>query len=814
MKKKIFIVLSILGVFLGGGFFIYKKYFLTKQTDSEENSWAEVFDIFYKKEYRKYVEQTLGKEIADKYDDFFMSDFRAFQVKLGEKYGLIDAKTGKEITPIKYDDIHAFYDGLGITGAKIGKKWGLINIKGEEITPFKYDNISVFENGLCIVKMLENYQKKFGFINTSGKEVTPIKYEDARELKADGLAAVKLNGKWGFIDENGREIVPIKYDFVTNFVQGFAEVELNGKSNLIGINGKNALSSDYDYISFDKQKQYFTAEKQGIQYVIYMNGRELIPIQCEEILKFDGVFGKVTVNGTEKYIYNAGNKILYLDYEEMRNFSEGLAAVLGDYQWGFVDTNDNEVLPFIYDDANSFENGLAIVKKGEKWGAIDKTGKEIIPIKYKSLERYSDELYIFENGFFNVKNNEELAFDNVKNIHSYDENLFLIHFGEEEEEEAKEIRFFQYGVTDINNAPAYDEMYINRNKNEVLLFVQKNNQWGVVTTNSEVVIPLNYDYIHQHDAYFIVEKDKKLGILNLNNEIILPLKYDEIFTYYEGESEEIGCFLMKENFVAVKKDGKWGVVDLKNNEIIPFKYDSISYDFYNENMNLINVQLGEKWGLIDFKGKLITPIKYDYTTHFYNGLAEVSINEKVGLINSKGKEVLEVKYDAVNVHTNQTLISVKLDKKWGVVDTNGKEIVPIKYEKTSVLDNDIIKALSEYTAEGFEKGYLMDKAGNNICYFAYNDVDHFSDGLAAVSNFDKKYGYIDKTGKVVIHLKYDYAWDFQKGFAPVKLNGKYGLIDKTGKEIVPIKYDHIFFVKEKNAYELGLNEKTQYFNLK
>jgi hypothetical protein len=54
-----------------------------------------------------------------------------------------------------------------------------------------------------------------------------------------------------------------------------------------------------------------------------------------------------------------------------------------------------------------------------------------------------------------------------------------------------------------------------------------------------------------------------------------------------------------------------------------------------------------------------------------------------------------------------------------------------------------------------------------------------------------KWGFIDKTGKVIVTPKYDDAMSFSEGLARVLLNGKVGLIDKTGKEIVPPKYDEV-----------------------
>jgi hypothetical protein len=59
---------------------------------------------------------------------------------------------------------------------------------------------------------------------------------------------------------------------------------------------------------------------------------------------------------------------------------------------------------------------------------------------------------------------------------------------------------------------------------------------------------------------------------------------------------------------------------------------------------------------------------------------------------------------------------------------------------------------------------------------------------------DGKYGYIDKTGKVVIPGKWELAANFSEGLAAVKDdNGKYGYIDKMGKLIIPCKWEDAGF---------------------
>ena len=69
----------------------------------------------------------------------------------------------------------------------------------------------------------------------------------------------------------------------------------------------------------------------------------------------------------------------------------------------------------------------------------------------------------------------------------------------------------------------------------------------------------------------------------------------------------------------------------------------------------------------------------------------------------------------------------------------------------------------------------------------YSDIKPFSNGFAAVCD-GKKWGYINKQGKVVISLKYEGADEFEKGSGAVFRNRKFGLINRQGKLVVPIKY--------------------------
>jgi hypothetical protein len=89
-------------------------------------------------------------------------------------------------------------------------------------------------------------------------------------------------------------------------------------------------------------------------------------------------------------------------------------------------------------------------------------------------------------------------------------------------------------------------------------------------------------------------------------------------------------------------------------------------------------------------------------------------------------------------------------------------------------------------------GYI-DKTGRVVIKPQFDDALRFSEELAKVK-VGRKFGFIDKTGKVAIEAKFDAVWRFCEGLAAVNLGGtwkgyrieggKWGFIDKTGKMVI------------------------------
>lgn len=161
----------------------------------------------------------------------------------------------------------------------------------------------------------------------------------------------------------------------------------------------------------------------------------------------------------------------------------------------------------------------------------------------------------------------------------------------------------------------------------------------------------------------------------------------------------------------------------------------------------------------------------------------------------EAKEALQIiKEDEMAAKASQQLKAFKgTNGKYGFQDSSGKEIVSPKYHKAKAFSEGMA-AVSIMDA-GTEKWGYINETGKEVTAFIYGDALPFSEGLAAArplgKTWDAFYGFIDKTGKLVIPHDYPFifdmnmsdGWSFKNGKAKVYKDKRFFFIDKTGKEV-------------------------------
>jgi len=125
------------------------------------------------------------------------------------------------------------------------------------------------------------------------------------------------------------------------------------------------------------------------------------------------------------------------------------------------------------------------------------------------------------------------------------------------------------------------------------------------------------------------------------------------------------------------------------------------------------------------------------------------------------------------------------------------------------LENDYMRQTSLFLP--FKKNGLwgfINEEGLEMIEAVYEEVNYFSEGLAAVSRNDK-YGYINKSGKVMIPFMWDDAEAFKNNCAVVSKENKFGLINRNGEFLIPLQYEELTEPVEDICVVMN-NEKSGY----
>ena len=182
------------------------------------------------------------------------------------------------------------------------------------------------------------------------------------------------------------------------------------------------------------------------------------------------------------------------------------------------------------------------------------------------------------------------------------------------------------------------------------------------------------------------------------------------------------------------------------------------------------------------------------------------------------------KYDEIRSFHDGLALVVK-DGKYGYISENGEEVIPCQRKafifREGELDESILPDFSEgmaifYTFTESESAYngaddgsfrygYINKDGEEVIPAQYKGASDFHEGLALVEDLNGKQMFINKSGEVMAEIdsKYRCVGGINDGLALVSQNSgymSYGFIDKTGKVVIPLKYSNARPFSEGLAY--------------
>jgi WG containing repeat len=298
-----------------------------------------------------------------------------------------------------------------------------------------------------------------------------------------------------------------------------------------------------------------------------------------------------------------------------------------------------------------------------------------------------------------------------------------------------------------------------------LAAIRVNNKWGYVNKNGEIVISPQFDRAGRfRDGMASVSGREYRGngkFVNRNGKVI-SIKYSLVGDFSEGLAA-VALPSSVPEYKNILSQDETAYVDRSGRVVIKTGINSHHFDPYFHDFSE-GLAVVKKRGYINRTGKVVIECdtnNYDCTP-FRDGLAAnySKPNKKGGFINKQGELAIPMKFDGVTFFC-EGLAAVVVNMKIGFINKKGDMAIEPKYELANLAQQ-------------------YDYARNDANRQFYDIMPCFSDGLLIIK-VDKKIGFMDKKGKIVINPTFRNASSFVGGAAFVVTDeNKWGWIDKTG----------------------------------
>src|SRR5205085_9986204 len=204
----------------------------------------------------------------------------------------------------------------------------------------------------------------------------------------------------------------------------------------------------------------------------------------------------------------------------------------------------------------------------------------------------------------------------------------------------------------------------------------------------------------------------------------------------------------------ITNPGRWGYINTAGTLVIPMSFQLA--DEFSE--GLAAAHQGHISGFIDHTGRFVFTAPFDVSWGFSEGVVLVKSNLKMFYYDRTGRRLqtppLDDNYYGHSFH--EGLAAVKIKDKWGFMDQTGQLVIPAEFI-----------AVGDFS-EGLAAAEVpIDQDKETPCQF-----DEYSRYTVS-----KKFGYIDRMGRMVIPPQWEYAGPFVGGLANVSTCNKASFID-------------------------------------
>lgn len=259
---------------------------------------------------------------------------------------------------------------------------------------------------------------------------------------------------------------------------------------------------------------------------------------------------------------------------------------------------------------------------------------------------------------------------------------------------------------------------------------------------------------------------------------LLELKgsYKELYCRYD---EMLGMY---DDYMVIKSGDFYSIVDASGSRLLDVSYEELTPFFSNGYAKTLNSKGNVIYIDADGLTRVVPDAKYENLGVLNDSRIAASLDGKYGYLDETGEPVTGFVWDDITAFND--VGAGKQDGKWAVIGSKGKEKTEYIYEDVVTDEYGIACRQSRMFVQIDGKYHLISNKGKEISSEKYDDAKVFEeDGYAAVCK-NKKWGFVDVDGELIIDYQYDDALSFSNGYAAVCIDGLWGYIDSEGNLII------------------------------
>jgi WG containing repeat len=265
----------------------------------------------------------------------------------------------------------------------------------------------------------------------------------------------------------------------------------------------------------------------------------------------------------------------------------------------------------------------------------------------------------------------------------------------------------------------------------------------------------------------------RCGALNRDGTYAVPLKHNWMDRFFEGRA------------IVQAREGKatlYGYVDEAGRVVWRPQFATAG----RFSRGLAQIDFDGASGLVDRDGKVVLWPRFGFVVPFTKDLFWVTEEREVVQGNTGRTQFLHTQ--PISVMNGMSDTAIRPKGRWGLVDRKGDWVRQPEFLAVGLFGPDDLGLMWAKTDAGW--GLIRTDLSWQV-EPQFDQAGQLSENRAVVVS-QRRWGFVDESGRVVIEQRFDYAFPFSGRYAPVRVNKRFGVIDRFGAWVVEPTYDMIY----------------------